>query len=417
MGREFKREGLGYVLRVPEVMTELGVDRLTRSRGETHGELSVLCGMPGSRSADGHIHQARFSLSSTSARSSVSRVLAVRSGAPDIDWMDLLEDLCRRVLAAEREGDPIVRVGGLPVETRETYRLDQVLPQDQTTILYADGGTGKSTLAVAMAVSVETGISVIPGWIPAKEPVLYLDWEAGRASINRRVRGVAMGAHIPFVVTIDYLDCRRRGPLPGFVEEIARLVDRGHYGLVVVDSVGMASGSSSDGGDANETAVRLFAAFGYLGTTVLAIDHVNKTDADAEPGRKSRPYGSVYKSNLARATYELRRSGESPVLGVYHTKANDSGLQPPVSLRVEHGDDGSITYTRLDASELPSDLERRMPLIERIARLLADQHLHERDIAEELGADKNVVRTMLGQRKDRFNRLPSGLWEVIPNAS
>ena len=82
MRREFKREGLGYVLRVPGLMTELTVDRLTRSRGETHGELTVLCGLPGNRSADGHIHQARFNLTSTTARTSVAKVLERRRQRP-----------------------------------------------------------------------------------------------------------------------------------------------------------------------------------------------------------------------------------------------------------------------------------------------------------------------------------------------
>lgn len=414
MRREFVHEGLGYVLRVPEVMTELGVDRLSRSRGETHGELNVLCGMPATRSADGHIHQARFNLTSTTARTAVAKVLAARSNAADIDWLDLLEDLCRRVLAAERAGDPVSKVGALPMELRESYRLDPVLPQDQVTILYADGGTGKSTLACAIAVSVETGVAVIAGWIPRRARVLYLDWEAGRASINRRVRGIALGAHIPELVTLDHMDCRRRGPLPGFAEDVARLVDRERYGLVVVDSIGMASGTSSDGADANETAVRLFGAFGYLGTTVLAIDHVNKADAD-DVTKKSRPYGSVYKANLARATYELRRSPQSSTLGVYHTKANDSALQPPVSLAIEYGDDGSITYTREEA--LPIELTTSLPLHDRIAALLAEEHLTAEQIADELLVKANVVRSILSRHSRRFNRLPSGVWEVIPNAS
>lgn len=333
MRREFAREGLGYALRVPEIMTELTVDRMSRSRGETHGELTVLCGLPGTRSSDGHIHQARFNLTSTTARTSVAKVLQQRSAAPEVDWLDLLEDLCRRVLAADREGDPVAKVGALPMELRENYRLDPLMPLDQVTILFGDGGVGKSTLATAIAVSVQEGVSVVEHWVARQAPVLYLDWEAGRAALNRRVRGVAMGAHIPRVVQIDYLDCRRRGPLHGFAEDVARMVDREGYGLVVVDSVGMASGTGGEGGDANETALRLFGAFGFIGTTILAIDHVNKVDAETT-SKRSRPYGSIFKSNLARATYEMRRSESSQVVGVYHMKVNDGPLQPPVGLHV-----------------------------------------------------------------------------------
>lgn len=414
MRREFLREGLGYTLRVPELMTELSVDRLGRSRGETHGELRVLCGLPGTKSHDGHIHQARFNLTSTTARSSVAKLLRERAAAPEVDWFDLLEDLCRRVLAADREGEPVAKVGALPVELRETYRLDPILPLDQVTILYGDGGVGKSTLAGAIAVSVHEGVAVIEHWIPRQAPVLYLDWEAGRSALNRRVRGVAMGAHLPRVAQIDYLDCRRRGPLHGFAEDVARMVDREGYGLVVVDSVGMASGTGGEGGDANETAIRLFSAFGFLGTTVLAIDHVNKTDAETVT-KRSRPYGSVFKSNLARATYEVRRSDQSDTIGLYHTKVNDGPYQAPVGLRVEYGGDGSITYSRMPG--LPSELTRSLGLKDQLkAAIQLDGHQTADELAERLDADPHVIRTTLNRHKQLFSRLPSGAWELLPEA-
>lgn len=415
MRREFAREGLGYALRVPEIMTELTVDRMSRSRGETHGELTVLCGLPGTRSSDGHIHQARFNLTSTTARTSVAKVLQQRSAAPEVDWLDLLEDLCRRVLAADREGDPVAKVGALPMELRENYRLDPLMPLDQVTILFGDGGVGKSTLATAIAVSVQEGVSVVEHWVARQAPVLYLDWEAGRAALNRRVRGVAMGAHIPRVVQIDYLDCRRRGPLHGFAEDVARMVDREGYGLVVVDSVGMASGTGGEGGDANETALRLFGAFGFIGTTILAIDHVNKVDAETT-SKRSRPYGSIFKSNLARATYEMRRSESSQVVGVYHMKVNDGPLQPPVGLHVSYSDDGAIVYER--QAGLPTELTTSLSLTDQIkAAIRLNGHLTHEELADELGHDPEKVRKLLYRYNGRyFARLASGRWELLPEA-
>lgn len=413
MRRDFVREGLGYVMNVAELATELRIDRLVRSRGELHGELSVSCGLPGTRSIDGHLHAARFNVSGGTARGTLAKTLAKRANTDDVDWEDLLEDFCRRVMAAEREGEPVVKVGALPVPVGESYRLDPLLPLDQTTILYGDGGTGKSTLAAAIAVSVQEGVALVEHWVPRAAPVLYLDWEAGRASINRRIRGVATGAHIPRVVQVDYLDCRRRGALYTFAEDVARLVDQERYGLVVVDSVGMASGVAGESSDANESAIRLFSAFGYLGTTVLAIDHVNRSDAETA-NRRSRPYGSVYKSNLARATFELRRTRtpEGSVLGLYHTKANDAELLPPQPLRVIHGDDGTITYERLEA--MPTALTEPLSLVDRIAALLGEGHASSDAIAEELDHDKRRVEALLYKYKDRFSRLPSGSWELLP---
>lgn len=414
MRRAFAREGLGYVLRVPELAIEMSVDRLTRTRGELHGELSVTCALPGTRSADGHLHSARFNLSGGTTRGTLAKVLAKRANTDDIDWEDLLEDFCRRVMSAEREGDPIQLVGALPVPLGESYRLAPILPLDQPTILYGEGGTGKSTIACVAGVSAQTGVAVIEGWVPRQAPVLYLDWEGGSASVNRRVRGVAMGAHIPFVVQLHYLDCRRRGALHGFAEDVARMVDREGFGLVIVDSVGMASGTSSEGTDANESAIRLFSAFGYLGTTVLAIDHVSKAETEAA-NRPARPYGSIYKTNLARATYELRRQrladGSSGLL-LNNTKANDADTLPPQSFRVTHGDDGSIAYARLET--VPQELSGSLTQADRIAAYLVDEHYSVEQLAEFTGIPENAVRAVLSRHKNRFGRLPSGLWELIP---
>lgn len=403
---------------VPDLAVSMAVDRLSRTRGELHGEITVSCGLPGIRAHDGHLHQARFNLSGSTARTTLARILGQRADAPGLDWPDMLEDFCRRVLLAERDGSPVEKVGALPMPVGESYRIAPLLPLDQASILYGDGGTGKSTMAAALAVSVSEGVAVVEGWTPRKGPVLYLDWEAGRGSLNRRVRGVAMGAHIPRVVQIDFMDCRRRGPLAGFAEDIARLVTLEGYGLVIVDSVGMAAGVGGESSDANESAIRLFSAFGYLSTTVLAIDHVNRSDADTTT-KKSRPYGSIYKSNLARATFELRRSNGadgSSVLGLYHTKANDAELMAPQALRVTHADDGAIYYQRELA--MPVALTESLSLTERITAVLAEGYASSEDVATALDHDKKRVEALLYKYAGkRFNKLPSGSWELLPEAS
>jgi hypothetical protein len=419
MQRTFARLGLGYSMTLPDIATELTIRYLRRSRGETHGELTVTCGLPFTKSSDGHLHQANVNVSGSDARKRLATVLKERANLGDqIDWNDVLEDFCRRVLAGEREGEPITKVGALPVSLGgETYRLDPILPLGEVTILYGAGGVGKSTLGAAITVSVQTGVSIIDGWIPRRAPALYLDWEAGPASLNKRVRGVAVGAHIPGVVTIDYRNCRRSGPLHTFAESLATEIDREGYGLVVVDSVGMASGIGSEGGDANESALRLFTAIGYLRTTVLCIDHVAKADTADERG-KSTPYGSVYKTNLARATWEVRLTDNQrgSFIGLYNTKNNDAAKAAPMSLQVLHDDDGAIRYERLAA--LPVELTRHLSQRDQIVAALRQMgHLSTEDIAIETGLADNKVRAVLSRHSDVFSKLPSGKWAVLANAS
>lgn len=419
MERRFDRLGLGYVMTLPEIATELTIRFVRRSRGETHGELTVTCGMPFTKSSDGHLYQANINVSGGEARKRLAGALKERANMGDaIDWVDVLEDFCRRVLAGERDGEPIQKVGALPVALgSETYRLDPLLPLGEATILYGDGGTGKSTLAAALAVSVQSGVALVEHWIPRQAPVLYLDWEAGAASLNRRVRGVAAGGHIPKVIQVDYRNCRRSGPLHTFAESLAATIDKEGYGLVVVDSVGMAAGIGSEGGDANESALRLFTAIGYLGTTVLAIDHVSKGDAGDER-QKTRPYGSIYKGNLARATWELRLTNNErgSFIGLYNTKANDAPLAAPISLQVFHEDDGAIRYDRL--AQLPVELTRHLSQRDQIVAALRQVgHLTTEEIAAETGLADNKVRAVLSRHGDLFQKLPSGKWEVLGRAS
>lgn len=409
MARLFEHQGLGYVLRVPELATEIAVRRLSRARGELHGEVRVSCGLAGTRSSDGHLHQARMNMSSTQSRATLSKALAYRATLPDVDWTDLLEDFCRRVLEAEEVGEPVLMVGARPRPVSRPYRLDPILPLGDPAILYGEGGTGKSTLAAAIAVSVETGVAVIPGWVPRRAPVLYLDWESGPDAINERISLVAAGANLPEPAQIRYRAMTR--PLPDQAEDVATIVAEHGIGLVIVDSVGLASGASGDAGDAADTAWRLFAAFRVLGSTVLAIDHISKASAD-EPGKPSRPYGSVYKGYLARVTYELRRNDgeEGATLGLYNTKANDRAKLPPIALAVRH-EEHAIEYIRLD--ELPEELTRPLHLADRIVPALAFQSMTAKEIAELVGSSYGVVSQTL-RRDRRFMKMPSSdRWEVI----
>src|SRR5262245_42613684 len=234
--RIFTPRGLGYAMVLPDLTVELTVRRLTRSRGELHGEISVACGLPGTSSKDGHLHQARFNLSSTQSRHTLAKALVARTSLPDLAWADILEDFCRRVLGADDHGEPVTMVGARPRSVSRPYRLDPLLPLGDPVILYGEGGTGKSTLAAAIAVSVETGVAVVPGFIPRKAPTLYLDWESGPDAINERVALIGSGANLARPAEIRYRAMTR--PLADAAEDLAAYITDEHIGLVVVDSIG-----------------------------------------------------------------------------------------------------------------------------------------------------------------------------------
>ena len=415
MQHEFERQGLGYVLRIPEIATEIAVGRLVQRAGDMHGEVTVTSGLPGTRSADGYLHSARMNLASMTARLGLSKALTVRANAPEVDWTDLLETFCRRVLAAERAGEPIELAGTRPQRITPPWRVDPILAMDKPTILYGEGGVGKSTLSTAIAVSVETGVTIIPGWIPRRANVLYLDWEATVDDLDERVKAIASGANIPHPVSIRYRRCYR--PLSDQVEDLAEIIAEQSIGLIVVDSIALAAGSH-DGAEASEAAIRLFGAFRMLSTTILALAHVSKAD-QSEPGRAARPYGSVFYTNLARATFELRRApsaGEVARIGVYNTKSNVRRPLLPVGLQVTQDD--VIAYSRFEVTD-DVDLSRPLTVWERARAALLDGPMDDADLVDMVGSKEDVIRATLARKRKegKVDRDPNTRkWHLIGRA-
>lgn len=404
----FTRLGASYRAEFPEGRVTMTLARLRHRSGEWVGELTV---RSDDRSApeDGHLLQANFNASSMTARKTTAGHLEKRAPKVRADWLAHLEAFCVRVLAAEREGSPILDIGTRPVRREGTpYLLHPMLPKGRATILFGEGGSGKSYLAAAAAVSVASGTPVLDFWhVTQPGRVLVLDWEADVEEWNDRIAGVARGAGID-PPNIAYRQGVRS--LVDDQEELARYVAEHNVRLVIVDSVGMASPSTREGSDANDGAIRLFAALRLLDTTCLLVDHVSKAGADQERGAL-RPYGSIFKVNLARSVYELKRASQLTdgiaSMGLYHRKANGGPLGEPVGIRVEYGDD----YVRFDREELhDEELDRARPLSFQVEDVLAEGAMHPKDVADALGANVGSIRVILsrGVQRGRLRRLDDG---------
>jgi hypothetical protein len=406
-----ERVGLGYRAAFPAGV-DLKVDRLHESRGELSGELAVRWTRPTLATQDGHIYRGRFNLSGLTARGSAARFLNDRTRGAEIPWAELLERFCIGVLDAHRAGEAFQTVGQREPRPAPGRLLDPILPADAATLLYGPGGSGKSTLAAAIALSVQTGREIVPGWKPLSSPVLVLDWEASADEWNDRLAALSAGNCID-PPAIHYR--RMEGSLAERVEELASFVTEYLIGLIIVDSVGMASGSSRDGSDANESALRLFAALRAIGATSLLVDHVAGAELD-KSAAIGKAYGSVYKMNLARAAYELRResegSQERTELVLRQAKINDQGKLPAIALAVVY-EPGRIRFetTRATAPEL---IPMASTGADRIASLLATGSMFAPAIADHLGLTQETVRALLSRyRTKRFIKLQDGSWGLV----
>ena len=389
-----KPVGDKYLVTLPDVVLEFAHVR-DHSDGLA-AELTVY------RVATGERHWGKLGLASAVARA--SQVKAVERNGPCPGLAGILDEACFQVTQLARNGRPAVPLVAQP-PTADAWFLPGLIPLGETSILYGDGACGKSMLALALAVA---GLTSAPlgrseRWRVAPcTSVLYLDWESRQEDHAERLWGLTRLHGDGEEVTGIRYRAMSRGmaeELPAVVQECATLP--AHPDLIIVDSLGAASGAEPEGADA---AVRTLNALRSLApATRLVIAHVSKAAAEMDKGRP-KPYGSVYVSNLARSTV-LAVAGESLEedrleVTYYHTKVNRGPKVAPRALRFAF-EAGAIAIMPAEA-----DLSRA-GLSAQIIDALRGGAQTVTSLAENIGANEGSVKVTLGrlEQAERVLRL------------
>jgi hypothetical protein len=376
------REGDDFTFAWPALRVEVALSRL-RDSGEVQGEITV------SRNGS-PLHWGRMNLASLSAREGL--VTKLNRNGSTVPWRDLIEAACRETTTRFRQGAPTVEL--VPrrgvVERRLVDKL--VLDQD-INVLFSDGGSGKSLLALAVAIAVRTGATLPGGLVPRRHgAAIYLDWESCQEEHEERLAGLLSGLRLPGPVPIHYR--KMVGALADDAVTIRHEVAKLGAVLVVVDSLAPASGIEPEGADAS---TRTLAAVRSLGVASLILAHVNKSMADARGA--ARPFGSVFNQNLPRNVWELRKAEEASddvlSVGLYHRKTNRGRLLPPFGLRfVFEGD-----VIRIESGDVTEDAGLReragLPFSIKAALRMGSQTIA--DLAEELDASEDSIKKTIGR--------------------
>lgn len=288
-------------------------------------------------------------------------------------WGDAIEQLSDDVMTEHREGDPPKRVSKLarPPGGQLGYLVAPLIPRLQNTVIHADPGEGKSSLAQALSACVATG-TPFAGMPVQTGPVLYLDWETNEESFAYRMdaeyEGLGIAPELREVIPIDYK--RMTGGLAENLGIIHRWVTLGRHALVVIDSLAWATQD-----DPNEAmnAIKVMDAGRTLGTTLLTLAHQTKATRNAGRSQVPTIFGSVFYEAAARSVWAMRGRPSGPStkgIQLAHRKANDSPLMKElIALRVDWEPD-SIRWTRVTepkGSNAPG-------LAERVERCLMELH-------------------------------------------
>ena len=375
-----------YTVRAVTHAVKMVFDRLVDARGGVSAEMTVMLG------ATELLAGVDIGLKSDTGQSKLASSL--KALAPAIPWKLLLQRACSAVLTRHREGEPLrILTVNTPVDPL-TFQLNPLVFKGKPTVLFGDGGLGKSSVALLAAMCVSTGESVA-GISAVRGTVLYLDYEDSYDVHVRRMQAIATCHPALAKADVRYQACTE--PLTNLTHTLLRRIQSEGITFVVLDSLAAATG-----GDAGaEAATRVFRAIRTLNVGALIIAHVPKAPAE---GQDPSIYGSVFHKNFARSTWELRKSqdvGEdTAILALFNRKSNLSRLHHPIGLKVTQDETNtSMHYEPFDLSQ-SAELATALPLPSQIRNLLEDgAPRSSKDIADELGAGLPTIKAVLSKHK------------------
>jgi hypothetical protein len=365
---------------------------LTGFHGTAHGAAAELTVRTGFNGHERTLTQGMLNLSSFTARQQLVRRLGELHDGDDDgpEWNTVIENACVQGLRAYRKGTPSESLEPLDDDQPAYFVCNPLIYARHATLIYGPGESGKSLFALFVGCLLSSGgQSASLAVRPDGHHVLYLDWELRAPEMRARVKQLRAG-HPELTKSPWHRSLHL--PLSACIEEIRREVREKAIDIVIVDSLGPATGGEIERAS---DPVAFFNALNSLECSSLLIGHVAKP-ADEEKIRT--PYGSVYYYNLSRSIFEIRLVAEPDsderVMMLNHRKNNLGRRLQPLGYRLTVTDEFA-RFEPCDPDAEPA-LQATLPLASRIRNLLEDGRARTaKQIADELGAKHSSVKTTL----------------------
>src|SRR3990167_3063224 len=227
----------------------------------------------------------RINILSSSAKESFARQLKDSFvSSKKIAWPLIFSQACEllensiRKQSSEEAYSP-----ALSVETN--YLIKPFIEEGSPNIIFGKGGSGKTYLALRMALSLATNEPFL-GIVPDRQTnTLFVDYENNVNIFSNRITKLLAGVQIKESVETKLWYFSTKGiPLHDIKHRIIESIRKRNIGLVIIDSAALACGGEPESA---EIANRLFNAINSLKTTVLLIAHETKSTE----GKNKTPFG------------------------------------------------------------------------------------------------------------------------------
>jgi hypothetical protein len=305
----------------------LTFSRIHESREDISGMLQVELRGYGGRE-DGDLFDGRVILTGSNSKRDAAAACRTRVGEFE-DWGGLIEKACIVVRRAWSIGTPFVDLAvGAVTHTESPPLLDPFWCANEHAILFGDGGSGKSLIALAHAALLASGTSAWGCTVHGgPHNVGYVDFEDDEENFRLRLAQISAPLGIPRP-QVWYK--RGETSLVAMVDGLARACAELSLDGLIFDHVGIAcTGEPETAAAAND----YFRALRQLPIRwSINIAHQPKDKA-----RSEQPYGSVYWWNNARSIWRVvagrritARSRRRPRLpsDTERTRSSSSGVRP-----------------------------------------------------------------------------------------
>ena len=402
---KFNRIGISFRAEIPVERARMTFSRIWEREDTIKAEMHIE-GLPKSGEW-GHVARQSINILSPRAKQDIALLLDKRwalnpNREHGYEWYDIIEKVSDMVITAYRQGEKevLIEAGARNGSAPPNYLVEPLLWEGQPTLLFTRGGMGKTWVAqiISLVCALPWRDNPLGLKIDKQVNVLYLDYEANRASFDWRTQRLVSGNDLP-VVPIIYRRCFR--PFTEDYEVIQGMVDRYKIGLIVVDSVGIAAAKGMEMKDAR-TATAMYECLRQLGVAALLIHHTSK--GKSLPGETKTSFGTVYFENEARSViYLLNEYGADHNvmdLGFINTKTNDVPKFKPFAWRLKFlVDKGPVKVENASIREMATATEH-LKVHQRLQDILSDGTPRTvKELADAVGKSADVVRTVLKRFK------------------
>jgi hypothetical protein len=310
-----------------------------------------------------------------------------------VEWTEILEQVSVNSIAEFERGEPMVMLFGGEEAIKPAYILRPFLVERFPSILFGDPSSGKTTLALLLALAVtlpwkQNPLGLV---VPDKSHhVAYFDWETGREGIEWQWHTIQSGAGTGGV-PLWYRRCH--APLAEDIDAIREYIVEHDITVAILDSLALAAG-----GELKDTSSPLafFRALGLLNITSLSLAHTPKE-------KENRTiYGNRFFEAEARNTWEIIKQQEAGtsemIIGLKHRKPLPwDKLMPDVAFNMYFSENGTGTIFKPGNPATIDEFMDRLTTETRMVDLLKTDGVPRTPamFAKELGKEQSNIRQVL----------------------